>query len=139
MDCGGWRTFNCAIPDKPIEWTTSGLRGISRGPFRARNAAWNYSRLSSLDDGDDTQVGMSRITISRFSRSDNGGTIQCINAENNTVRGMASISVLVGEWLGEIEEIQYRCNRTLPPPGWEIRGNRCPRIWSPLRILQCAY
>ena len=97
MDCGSTRSFHCAIPGEPIEWTTSGLSGISPGPFRARPAAIDNPRITSTDTGGDTQTDVSSITISGFSRSDNGGTIQCVNAQNNTVRGMASISV--GEWL----------------------------------------
>ena len=100
MDCGGTQSFTCAIPGELIEWTTSGLRGISRGPFLARTEAIYHSRMWSPDHGGDAQVGESRITISGFSISDNGGTIQCINANNSNVRGMASISV--GEWLCEI-------------------------------------
>ena len=100
MDCGGTQTFTCVVPRKPIEWTTSGLSGISRGPFRARIAAINNPRITSPDTGGDSQISPSRITISGFSRLDNGGTIQCINADNKNVGGMASISV--GEWLCEI-------------------------------------
>ena len=36
---------------------------------------------------------MTVITISGFSTSDNGGTIQCINIEDGGVQGMADISV----------------------------------------------
>ena len=100
MDCGSSQRFYCAIPDKPIKWTTSGLSGISQGPFMARNEAMTNSRITSTDTGHDSQSSASSITVSGFSGSDNGGTIQCINANNNNVRGMASISV--GEWLCEI-------------------------------------
>ena len=100
MDCGSSQTFTCRAPGEPIEWTTSGLRGINRGPFRARNAAIGNSRITSPDSGGNSQISPSSIIISGFSRSDNRGTIQCINAENNNVRGMASISV--GEWLRQI-------------------------------------
>ena len=99
MDCGSTRTFTCVVPGEPIEWTTSGLSGISRGPFLVRNEAMTNPRITSTDTGDDSQTSVSDITISGFNRSDNGGTIQCINANNNNVRGMASISV--GEWLGK--------------------------------------
>ena len=57
-------------------------------------------RLSSPDEGDNTQQSVSRITIYEFSRSDDGGIIQCINPYNSIVHGMASISV--GEWLTKI-------------------------------------
>ena len=100
VDCGGTQTFTCRAPGEPIEWTTSGLSGISPGPFRARVEAMTNSRITSPDTGGNSQVGVSSITISGFSKSDNGGTIKCINANNNNVRGMASISV--GEWLRQI-------------------------------------
>ena len=99
MDCGGTLSFACNAPGEPIEWTTSGLREIRRGPFLARTEAIGNGRITSPDTGGDTQTRVSRITISGFSRSDNGGIIQCINANNSNVRGMASISV--GEWLCE--------------------------------------
>ena len=100
MDCGSTQLFTCVVPGEPIEWTTSGLEGISQGPFLARNEAMTNSRITSNDTGDGAQISASWITISGFSRSDNGGNIQCINARNRNVRGMASISV--GEWLCEI-------------------------------------
>ena len=100
MDCGSTQTFDCNAPGKPIEWTTSGLRGISPGPFRARVEAGTNPRITSTDTGDGVQFSVSVITISGFSRSDNGGIIQCINANNSNVLGIASISV--GEWLCEI-------------------------------------
>ena len=31
VDCGSTQTFDCSIPGKPIEWTTSGLSGVSQG------------------------------------------------------------------------------------------------------------
>ena len=100
MDCGSTQRFTCNAHGKPIEWTTSGLKGISQGPFRARNEAMTNPRITSPDTGDGVQFSVSVITISGFSRSDNGGIIQCINANNSNVRGIASISV--GEWLCEI-------------------------------------
>ena len=100
VDCGRAQTFTCNAPGEPIKWTTSGLSGISRGPFLARNVAMRNLRITSTDTGGGVQYSDSRITISRFSGSDNGGTIRCVNANNNNVRGMARISV--GEWLCEI-------------------------------------
>ena len=97
MNCGRTLIFTCNAPGEQLKWTTSGLSGISRGPFRARNEAIGNPRIWSNDTGSNSQVSVSVITISGFSRSDNGGTIQCVNAENSNVRGMASISV--GEWL----------------------------------------
>ena len=93
MDCGSAQTFTYREPGVSIEWTTSGLSMIGRGPFRARNEAMTNPRITSTDTGGGSQVGVSDITISGFSGSDNGGTIRCVNANNNNVLGMASISV----------------------------------------------
>ena len=57
----------------------------------------NYTRITSNDTGDIAQIGVSNITISGFSRSDNGGTIKCINLKDGGVQGVARISV--GEWV----------------------------------------
>ena len=102
MDCGGRQTFNCTAPGEPIEWTTSGLSGISRGPFNSRKEAYRIpmARVMTTDTGDIAQATMSVITITGFSRSDDGGIIQCINADDNSTRGMATISV--GEWFCEM-------------------------------------
>ena len=99
VDCGSTQTFTCNAPGEPIKWTTSGLREIKQEPFQARIEAIGNNRVTSKDTGDGDQTSVSDITISEFSRSDNGGTIQCINANNSNVRGMATISV--GEWLCE--------------------------------------
>ena len=101
MNCGRTQTFTCNAPGEPIKWTTSGLRGISAGPFLARKESNRdlTDRFTSHDSGRNTQESVSTIIISGFSKSDNGGTIQCINARNSNVLGMASISV--GEWLCE--------------------------------------
>ena len=100
MECGSTQTFTCNAPDEPIKWTTSGLSGISRGPFLARHEAYRNARVMSTDTGDTVQRHVSGITISEFSTSDDGGSIQCVNANDTKVQGMASISV--GEWLCEI-------------------------------------
>ena len=63
------------------EW----IEGISRGPFQARIAAITNPRITSPDTGG-TQYSVSRIIISGFSKLDNGGTIQCINADSSNVR-----------------------------------------------------
>ena len=92
--CGGTQTFICEAPRKPLGWTITGLRGISiPGPFRPRVVAQTNPRIASNDTGGDSQVGVSNITISGFSASDNGGTIQCINQEDGSVQGMATIFI----------------------------------------------
>ena len=113
VDCGGIQTFTCNAPGEPIKWTTSGLRGISQGPFLARNVAMTNSRITSTDTGGMTQGGVSRITIFGFSKSDNGGSIHCVNADNENVRGKARISI--GEWYAKI------CDPFYPA--------RCSRVW----------
>ena len=97
VDCGRAQTFTCRAPRVSIGWTITGLSGINiPGLFLARNAAMSNSRITSPDTGDDIQIDVSDITISGFSISDNGGTIQCVNRNyiysNNTL-GMATISV----------------------------------------------
>ena len=81
-------------PRLPIVWNITGLRGINiPGPFLARYAALDNSRIMSTDTGHGSQIGVSRITISGFSISDNGGIIQCVNMNNNSTMGMATLSV----------------------------------------------
>ena len=86
------------MPGEPLGWTISGLSGINiTGPFRARPASRNNPRITSTDTGANSQTGVSNITISDFSTLDNGGSIQCVNMEDGSVQGMATISV--GEWV----------------------------------------
>ena len=81
-------------PRLPIVWKITGLRGINiPGPFLARFAAIDNSKITSTDTGHDSQIGVSDITISGFSISDNGGIIQCVNMNNNSTMGMAIISI----------------------------------------------
>ena len=94
VDCGSTQTFNCNAPGVSLGWNIAGLSGINiPGPFLARNAAMRNSRITSTDTGSEVQVGVSVITISGFSASDNGGIIQCVNMNNNKTKGVATISV----------------------------------------------
>ena len=94
MYCGGTQTFICEAPRKPLGWTITGLRGISiPGPFRPRVVAETNPRITSNDTGGNSQVSVSVITISGFTTSDNGGTIQCINMRDGSVQGMATILI----------------------------------------------
>ena len=98
VDCGSTRTFICDAPDVSIGWNIAGLSGINiPGPFLVRNAAIGNSRISTNDTGGNKQNHVSLITISGFSLTDNGGTIQCVNMNNNNNKGRATISV--GEWV----------------------------------------
>ena len=96
--CGSTQIFTCRTPH-PIGWNIAGLTGINiPGPFNARTEHQRdlNDRFSSNDTGD-IQTGVSVITISGFSISDNGGIIQCVDIRDNSTRGMATISV--GEWI----------------------------------------
>ena len=96
MDCGGSETFECKEKDIPLEWTIKELKGIDiMGPFLARTEAHKNpdGRISTTDTGEKTQVGMSNLTISGFTVSDEGGIIECVNANDNSIIGMANISI----------------------------------------------
>ena len=56
-----------------------------------QDAAKIYARITTTDTSGVTQS--STITITGFTTSDNGGTIQCIDLADNSAQGMASISV----------------------------------------------
>ena len=94
VDCGRAKTFTCNAPRVSIGWNIAGLSGIDiQGTFLARDAAIGNSRIMSTDTGGNKQIGVSVITITGFSRSDNGGNIQCVNRDNNSNIGRATISV----------------------------------------------
>ena len=100
VDCDSAQTFTCRAPGEPIGWNIAGLSGINMpGPFRARAVDQTNNRIMSNDTGPggNMQIGVSVITISGFSISDNGGIIQCFNMDDNSTRGMATISV--GEYV----------------------------------------
>ena len=97
MDCGGKLTLTCkGPPGKPLEWTISGLEGIDiMGSFQARHESLRHptGRIATEDTGDGSQTKESIIIISRFNELDKGGIIQCVNADDGTTIGMATISM----------------------------------------------
>ena len=97
MACGGQQTFTCKGPrGKSLKWTISGLQGINKPiPFLARREHIEHpkGRITTNDTGDGTQTKISVITILRFTESDVGGIIQCINVDDNKIIGMATISM----------------------------------------------
>ena len=96
MNCGGSETFECKEKDIPLKWTITGLRDIDiSGPFLARTEAHENSkgRISINDTGEKTRVGMSNLTISGFTVSDEGGIVKCVNMKDNSIIGMAHISI----------------------------------------------
>ena len=90
MDCGSQQTFTCNVTGIAALWTISGLSGISIIRDNGLGVA-NHSRITTTDT--DGATPSSTITITGFTTADNGGTIQCINLDDNNVQGMASISV----------------------------------------------
>ena len=90
MDCGSQQTFTCSVTGVAALWTISGLSGISVTRDTGLSAA-NNVRITTTDTSGLTQS--STITITGFTTADNGGTIQCIDLADNSVQGMANISV----------------------------------------------
>ena len=91
MDCGSQQTFTCSVTGGAALWTISGLSGISVTRHTGQFAASNNARITTTDTSGLTQS--STITITGFTTADNGGAIQCINLDDISVQGMASISV----------------------------------------------
>ena len=91
MDCGSQQTFTCSVTGTAALWTISDLSGISVTSTSGLIAANNNPRITATDTSGVTQS--STITITGFTTADNGGAIQCINLDDISVQGMASISV----------------------------------------------
>ena len=90
-------------------WTISGLSGIGVTGSNGLLAANYYARISTTDASG--VVSLSTINITGFSITDNGGTIQCIDQADNSVQGMATISV--GESLAYREVVYNRTSLEL--------------------------
>ena len=98
MECGGSKTFECEAKNIPLKWTIERLKDINiSGPFLARDEAHKNldGRITTNDSGHTTQIGISNLTISRFTVSDEGGIIKCVNenSKDNNIIGMANISI----------------------------------------------
>ena len=90
MDCGSQQTFTCSVIGGAA-WTISGLSGISVTENSGLTVAINNPRITTTDTSGVTQS--STITITGFTTSDNGGAIQCIDLDDGSVQGMATVSV----------------------------------------------
>ena len=90
LDCGSQQTFTCSVT-VGVGWTISGLSGISVTSASGLSAAGNNPRINTTDTSG--LPPSSTITITGFTTADNGGAIQCIELNDNSVQGMASISV----------------------------------------------
>ena len=96
MDCGSKQTFTCSVShitngSSSAGWTIT-LDGIAATEDSGKEAESMYSgRVSTSDSGGVTKS--STITITGFTTSDNRETIQCINLDDGSVQGMASISI----------------------------------------------
>ena len=91
MDCGSQQTFTCSVTSIAALWTISGLSGISATSSNGLGVANYNPRITTTDASGVSSP--STITITGFNISDDGGTIQCIDQADNSVQGMASISV----------------------------------------------
>ena len=91
LDCGSQQTFNCIVSGPSAVWTINGLSGINVVGSTGLSAANSNARITTTDTSGITPS--STITITGFTTSDNGGTIQCIDQNDGSVQGMTSISV----------------------------------------------
>ena len=86
LDCGDQQSFMCIVASVAAGWTIYGLSGISVIAHSGLSAATNNLRIST-----NHTIGItpsSIITINGFTTSDNGGIIQCIDLNENSVQGM---------------------------------------------------
>ena len=94
MDCGGQQTFTCNVTSITTSslagWTIMGLVDITALGSNGVVVANNNPRISTSTGGN---VPISTITIADFTMSDNGGTVQCINTDDGSEQGTATISV----------------------------------------------
>ena len=90
LDCESQQTFTCSVTGTAALWAISGLSGIGATRYAGTITANLNARITTTDSGITTP---STITITGFTTSDNGGTIQCFNPGDGIVQGMASISV----------------------------------------------
>ena len=94
VDCGSKHTFTCSVSHITTGASSAGrtitLDGIAATEDSGKEAESMYSsRISTSDTSGFTKS--STITITGFIESDNGGTIRCINLDDGSVQGMASI------------------------------------------------
>ena len=96
LDCGSQQTFTCTVTGplgSAAGWNVSGLSGII---MVTTGSGFNLANANNRISTNDTSITLSStITITGFSTSDSGGTVQCVNQVNNDVQGLANI--LVGE------------------------------------------
>ena len=103
VNCGRQWTFTCSVTGGVPVWTISGLSGINVTGNSGQSAADNNCRITTTDARGPPST--STITITGFTTSDDGGTIQCINLNDDSVQGMASVSVGESLTYGEVVHI----------------------------------
>ena len=91
LDCGNQQTFVCSVTGLAAGWTIRGLSDIAIINNNGLAASSLNSRITTNDKSNVTQS--STITITGFNTTDNGGTIQCINLEDGSIRGIATTSI----------------------------------------------
>ena len=89
LDSGSEVTFTCNVTGLSAVWTISGLNRISVTGTTEQFAGNNNSMITTTDTSGLTQSS----TITGFTTSDNGGTIQCVNLADGSLQGVASIKV----------------------------------------------
>ena len=94
MDCGGQQTFTCDVTsittNSAAGWTIMGLVNITAVGSNGVVVANSNPRISTSTGGN---VPISTITIADFTMSDNGGTVQCLNTDDSSEQGTATIAV----------------------------------------------
>ena len=92
LDCGSQQTFTCIVTGSAALWSITGLSGISVPTIPTGLSIANSNpRITTTDSSSVTPS--STITITGFTTSDNGGTIQCVDLNDGSLQGMASTSV----------------------------------------------
>ena len=89
MDCGSQQTFTCSVTGQAAGWTISpeGIGITTQSGLTAADNPWIYT----ADTNGTTQS--STITVTGFITADNGGTVQCIDLDDEHTQGMATILI----------------------------------------------
>ena len=95
LDCASQRDFTCDVSDittgnynPSAGWRINGLSNISAVGGNGITVANNNIRVTTTTGGN---VPTSTITIDNFDMRDDGGTVQCINTDDDTIQGTATI------------------------------------------------
>ena len=104
LDCGTQQTFTCSVTGPAALWTITGLSGIY-ARHSGLTVANNNDRVTTTDTSGVTQSSI--INITGFSTADNGGIIQCVNQEDGSVQGTATVSIGECTCLIAVSHVMY--------------------------------